>query len=108
MAGHTELGAEIVGAIPAVQQRCIHVDEQEKDKGFKVFPKGALNLGIFFNLSWKFMLYLEMAKDPFRSQKKKKKEVQLYNTMTFRSTCTNLTESVTREYLPLAELDTTL
>lgn len=47
MAGHTELGAEIVGALPAVLQRCIHVYEREKEKGFTVFPKDALNLGFF-------------------------------------------------------------
>lgn len=47
---------------------------REKEKGFTVFPKGALNPGIFLNLSWKFMLHLEMAKDAFRSQKKKKKK----------------------------------
>lgn len=65
----------------------------------------------FFKVSWKFMQHLETAKDPFRSQKKKfKKKVWLYNimnTMTCRSTHTNLTESVTSVttgYLPLAEL----
>lgn len=47
MAGDTELGAEIVGAIPAVLQRCIHVYKREKEKGFTVFPKDALNLGFF-------------------------------------------------------------
>lgn len=47
IAGNTELGAEIVGAIPAVLQRYIHVYEREKEKDFTVFPKNALNPGIF-------------------------------------------------------------
>lgn len=46
-AGNTELGAEIVGTIPAVLQRYIHVYETEKDKGFTVRFKDALNPGIF-------------------------------------------------------------
>lgn len=44
MAGHTELGAEIVGAIPAVLQRRTHVYEREEEKGLAVFPK---DLGFF-------------------------------------------------------------
>jgi len=47
MARHTEVDAEVVGAIPAVLQRCICVWEGEKEKGFRVFPKDDLHLGFF-------------------------------------------------------------
>lgn len=47
MSGHTELGAEVVCAIPAGVQRCIDVWEGEKEKCFTVFPKDALDLGFF-------------------------------------------------------------
>lgn len=50
VAGHTEMGAEAVGAIPTVLQGCIHVWEGEKAEGFTVFPKDAVNLGFFQSL----------------------------------------------------------
>lgn len=45
--GYTKLVPDVVGAIPAILQRCIYVSEREKEKGFIVFSKDALNPGIF-------------------------------------------------------------
>lgn len=50
MARHTNLAADVAGAISAVPQRCVRVWEEEKEKGFAVFPRDALNLGPFFIL----------------------------------------------------------
>lgn len=47
IAGHTELGAEVVSAIPASVQRCFDVWEGKKKKAFTAFPKDALDLGFF-------------------------------------------------------------
>lgn len=76
-----------------------------EEKRFYSVSQGCFESWHFLNLSWKFKLHLETDKDSFRYLKKKKRKIQLYNTMTCRSTHTNVTESMTTECLPLAELD---